>query len=150
MVRENVVAQATSAPNNGASNASDFQPPTRNPQTGELNTQQQTSEVQETGDQQLLNNPNAHIEVPVNPADRSYANGTPPRGINWPAVIVIAVVLVVIAEFIIRKREKKLARFAPSGSDPDASAATSAEPEVTEPPRSRKNKKKKAGKHKKK
>jgi len=47
------LAQATQVPANGASNAEDFQPPTRNPQTAPSNLQPVTGS-QQTSSQEVL------------------------------------------------------------------------------------------------
>lgn len=106
-MRTDILAQANQAPSNGASNASDFQPPTRNPQNEGINTQEQSTGVQQTGDQDVLNNSQAQIEVPINPADHDTVPNASTGGINWFAVILASVVLVVAAESLLRKLERR-------------------------------------------
>lgn len=110
-------AQATAIPDSGASNAADFQPPTRNPQSAPGSLQQGTG-PQPTTSSDVLNNPNLRLSVPVNsspPADSSSPEVASP-GINWPLVIIMTVVLVVIAEAILRRREKRQAAIADSNN----------------------------------
>jgi hypothetical protein len=110
-----IVAQANTSPS-GGSKSSDFQPPTRNPQNGPVNTQQGGGGVQQTGDQQLLNNSNATIEVPVNPADSGDQAVAAVRSMNWPAVIIITVIIVVVSEFILRRKEQR--KSTPPATEP--------------------------------
>jgi len=144
MTSARLFAQSTGAPNSGASNAEDFQPPTRNPQNQPVNTQQQSSAVQEPSNDQVLSNPNLRIQVPKNPADPAPPAPVPSGGINWLLVAVVTAVLVAAAELLFRKREKKqpkattpvLVKDEPaeiiSPKEPDALAAvTEAVPEQT-------------------
>lgn len=57
------LAQATGAPYSGASNAEDFQPPTRNPQNEAIPTQPQDNNLQNPSSLDVLNNQNARIVV---------------------------------------------------------------------------------------
>jgi hypothetical protein len=102
-------AQATGTPNSGASNAEDFQPLTRNPQTTGGGLQPGTGS-QSTGGQDILSNENARIVVPVGegqaPAPQST---TPGGGINWLVVVGVAVVIVAALEYIFRRRDKRKA-----------------------------------------
>lgn len=101
-------AQSTGIPNNGASNAQDFQPPTQNPQNpGTL--QQQSSGVQDPTGQDILNNPNAHISVPVNPDTPKPAPQVTAAGVDWLLVVLVSLVLVAIAEVFFMRRDKKRA-----------------------------------------
>jgi hypothetical protein len=60
---------AQAAPSNGASSATDFQPPTQNPQTAPVNVQQQRGLQDITNPQEFLNErQNARISVATEPA----------------------------------------------------------------------------------
>lgn len=118
-----LLAQATGVPNNGASNATDFQPPTRNPQVP-AHTQQQAGGVQDTSSQQVLSDPNLRIQIPQGVAE---AAPTPPPaaagGINWLAVALVTAVLIVAIELLIRRREKRPAlKAVPAATVPEATA----------------------------
>jgi hypothetical protein len=100
-------AQATGVPNNGGSNAQDFQPPTRNPQNP-AGTTQQTGGVQQPLGQDVLSNPNLRITVPVNPATKKEpVPQVTHAGIDWLPIIIVSVLLVVAAELFLRRREKR-------------------------------------------
>lgn len=102
MNRGTYLAQATQTPVGGASNATDFQPLTQNPQTAPTNLQQGTG-PQSAGGQDILNNQNARISVPVSSGEPSFSPVEPAvSGINWAAVLIATVVIVVLAEAILR------------------------------------------------
>lgn len=89
------LAQATVVPNNGASNAEDFQPPTGNPQQRTRSLQQQTGNLQDPTGYDILNNQSARIVIPT---------GTPASAPNVPeaagrsvAPFILFSVLIVIA-----------------------------------------------------
>src|SRR5688572_8592779 len=105
MVKTNVLAQATQAPSNGASNADDFHPPTRNPQVapGSL---QPGAPTQNTSGQDVLNNPNARLSVPTTSSTPGETVATPSGGINIAFVIIASVVIVLAVEFFLRRRDK--------------------------------------------
>lgn len=98
---------AQSSPSNGASRAEDFQPQTRNPQTTGGNLQPSSS-LQSTGDQNVLQNEDAHIVVPSGVSDPPRPTGSPLNGggINWFFVVTASVLLVGLLEFIFRYRER--------------------------------------------
>lgn len=152
-----LLAQSTGVPNNGASNAEDFQPPTRNPQNQPTNTQQQTGGVQDTSGDQILSNPNLRIQVPQDPADPLPSAPAPSGGINWLLVIAVTLVLVGAVELLIRKREKRPKAIAPIKDEPgemvtpqDAEAVAAVTTEVPAPTKKRFAKKKSKSKKKKK
>ena len=103
----NLFAQAIQTPNNGASNAEDFQPPTRNPQSTQTNLQTSQGPQSASG-QDILSNENARIVVPVGDGDpQAQSEQTPAGGgIDWFLVIAIAAVIVVGLEYFFRRREK--------------------------------------------
>ena len=101
-------AQLTQLPNNGASNAEDFQPQTRNPQTAPGNLQPVTG-AQQTSPQDVLSQSNTRIVVPSNPADppevvQPVSTG---GGINWVFVFVSTAIIVFVAERFFRKRDSR-------------------------------------------
>lgn len=104
----NLFAQATNVPSTGASNAEDFQPLTRNPQTTGGGLQPGTV-PQSTTTQDILSSENARITVPVS---NGQTVSQPPTaldtggGINWFLVIVGAAVIVAALEYVFRRREK--------------------------------------------
>lgn len=115
----NLFAQATNAPNNGASNAEDFQPLTRNPQTtgGGL---QPGKGPQSTTSQDILSKENARIIVPVSdgqPGETKAATTTAAGGINWFLVVAVAAIMVVALEYFFRRRERA-SKLAPARSVP--------------------------------
>lgn len=102
-----IFAQTGGAPDNGASNAEDFQPQTRNPQPGGIDTQRSGGNIQETGDSDVLSRTDESIQVPVNPADTRDSGASPAGGINWVVVIVATIVLVVVFDALLRRRDKR-------------------------------------------
>ena len=128
MIASNLFAQATDTPQNGASRAEDFQPQTQNPQVpGNTQDQQAGHNLQNTGDQQILNDPTAHINVPVNPAPPPATLQVTSASVNLYLVVAVSIVLALIAEYIWRARRKA------STSSAAQLASVSAE-EVTEQP----------------
>ncbi len=89
------VAQVTATPGSGASNSSDFQPTTRNPQTAPVNLFQQQSGLQNvTNTQELLSdNQNVRISITAEPAPAqpavAAANETPVGFIALAVLIII-------------------------------------------------------------
>lgn len=113
----NLFAQATQAPNNGASNAEDFQPLTRNPQTTQGGLQPGTG-PQSTSGQDILNKENTRIVVPVgdNNGETQGAQQQAPvdGGINWLLVVIVAAVIVAAIEYFFRRRERRSSQHARS------------------------------------
>lgn len=110
MERQTTFAQAAQAPTNGASNAEDFQPPTRNPQpTTPRELQPGGAQSQSAGGLELLTNPNATISITKNPAEGGATTSATPDGINWVFVIVASAVIVLAAELFFRRRERNKA-----------------------------------------
>ena len=102
-----LLAQATQAPNSGASNAEDFQPLTQNPQTAPTNLQPGTV-PQSTSTQDILNTQNVRISVPVSSGEPSFSAVEPvPAGINWSVVIIATVAIVVVVEALLRARARR-------------------------------------------
>lgn len=103
----NIFAQATNVPSNGASNAEDFQPLTRNPQSAR-GSLQPGAEPQQTSDRDILGQEGARIIVPVGEsqpvADQSNVSS---GGVNWLLVVVAAAVIVVALEYVLRRRERQ-------------------------------------------
>jgi hypothetical protein len=92
------IAQA--APANGASNATDFQPTTQNPQTAPVNVQQQNSLQNITNPQEFLNErQNARISVATEPAPAQAAV----EPTNDAIGIVLLVIVAVIATILVYK-----------------------------------------------
>lgn len=90
-----IFAQATVVPNNGASKAEDFQPPTGNPQQKTRSLQEQTGNLQDPTGYDVLNKQNARIVIPT---------GTPESAPNIPEAagtsatpFVLSSILVVVA-----------------------------------------------------
>lgn len=108
----NLFAQATNAPNSGASNAEDFQPLTRNPQPTQGSLQPGTG-PQSTSGQDILSKENTRIVVPVNDRGEQAPTEQQPAaagGINWFLVVVVAAVIVAALEYFFRRRERRPAR----------------------------------------
>lgn len=83
------LAQATQVPNNGASNAADFQPITQNPQTAPTSLQPGTV-PQTTGSQDILNSQNARISVPASSGEPRFSAVVPTAsGVNGLLVFVM-------------------------------------------------------------
>lgn len=103
-------AQATNLPENGASSAEDFQPLTRNPQTAGGGLQSATG-AQSASGQDVLTQKDAHIVVPASNNQPSVTQAVSPKGagINWLFVVAISVLLVVLLEFVFRRRERRRA-----------------------------------------
>ncbi len=104
MIRSNILAQASS----GASNASDFQPPTKNPQDIPSNVFQQQGGLQTVNNPQEVLNDQQHtrISVPVNPAPavtRAKSN------ISGDLLGIIIVVIAVAAFSVIYRASNKQA-----------------------------------------
>lgn len=107
-----LLAQATQAPNNGASNADDFQPPTRNPQTAPGSLQPGTG-TQNTSGQEILSDPNARLSVPNTTTTPGETVATPSGGMNIAFIIIASIVIVVVAEYFFRRRDKRQTVSAP-------------------------------------
>jgi hypothetical protein len=86
-------AQVTSLPSTGGSSAQDFQPTTQNPQAVRGNLQQPGATGQSTSGQDVLNNQNARIIVPVNPANPPSATTTQLTAMNWWPIFVVLFLL---------------------------------------------------------
>ncbi|MBA3758247.1 hypothetical protein H0X10_01275 [Candidatus Saccharibacteria bacterium] len=95
------VAQVTGTPNNGGSNARDFQPTTRNPQTTPVNLfQQQTGVQNNTNTQELLSDQsNVRITVTKDPAPAQVAQVMPTKDATGLIVLSVVAILVAIALF---------------------------------------------------
>jgi hypothetical protein len=102
-------AQATILPNNGASNASDFQPLTRNPQQNPVNTQQQQGNLQNPTTQEVLGRSDLNITVPITTPAQATADPfvDEPGSMNWFPLIVLVVVIVCGTAYFISKQHKK-------------------------------------------
>jgi len=153
-------AQAALLPNNGASNASDFQPPTRNPQQNPVNTQQQQGNLQNPTTQEVLGRSDLKIAVPTS-TTAQIAQPTPTpqptKGTNWLAVFVIVAIVVSGAAYFLSKQHTKRKRpVAPKRPEPQevllvpADEEDSAEeaPVATQPTAAKTPPKKKAKKSK--
>jgi len=121
-------AQATGAPNSGASNAEDFQPPTRNPQSagGSL---QPGAETQTPGGQELLNNPNANISITRNPAEPQTTTQVKPDGFNWVVVVLVTIIIIAIYQYVTRRKNRTVLLDTATAS---TEALVDAEPEFQE------------------
>ena len=101
------IAQATQVPNNGASNAEDFQPLTRNPQEA-TGTQPQTGSLQQTSGQDVLSDQNIQLVVPT-----GSDNGTQPdvfqspAGMNWGFVFGVTIAVTILASFFLHRYQEK-------------------------------------------
>lgn len=84
----------TDTPNNGASNATDFQPPTRNPQQAPIQLFQQQGGVQTSDSQHVLQNGTAEIKVPANPAPAPTAVAEA-KGNTWVFFAIVGIVLII-------------------------------------------------------
>lgn len=138
------IAQATGVPTSGASNASDFHPPTRNPQDGAVPTQPQTSNLQNPTSMEVLSNQNAQIIVPSsNQSGRTLSRQETQAdsGMNMFAVVLIVLALIVVVGAALSPRRKKTA--SPTVSAP-------AEDVVVSPPPKRPKRSKKKSKRKRK
>jgi len=103
-----VFAQATNVPTNGASNAQDFQPQTRNPQATRSELQP-GSVPQATDSQDILSNENARIVVPVGPAQTvTPLPVSRAGGINWFLVGIAVIILGAGLQYAVRRRKKPL------------------------------------------
>lgn len=90
----NLFAQ-TISPNPVSSNAEDFQPPTRNPQTAPGQVFPQHSTLQQPSTTEMLQNRNLRIEVPSNPAPaRTEITEARSGGESW--LIALALVILVL------------------------------------------------------
>ncbi|HTE57567.1 MAG TPA: hypothetical protein VK694_02400 [Verrucomicrobiae bacterium] len=101
-----VLAQATQAPNNGASNAEDFQPPTRNPQTAPGTLQPGTG-TQNASGQEILSDPNAQLSVPSTTTTPGETVATPSGSMNIAFIIIASIIIVAVAEYFFRRRDKR-------------------------------------------
>jgi hypothetical protein len=131
MVISHIVAQATQAPNNGASNAEDFQPPTRNPQTAPGSLQPGVGS-QNTTSQDVLSNPNAHLSVPPTTPAGARTIAKPSTGLNLAFILIVSAVIIVVAEYWFRRRDR--GKVAPSTpATPVAPVDSDTTPVVPEP-----------------
>jgi hypothetical protein len=139
-------SQATQAPNNGASNAQDFQPPTRNPQTAPANLQPGTGKAQETSTQDILSRQDTRINITRNPADPPVPVQPVKAGINWPFVTISTVVIVVVLYYLLSLREKRrMAVIAPPEMpEPNIKPSVTEAPKPKPAPTPKKSKKKKS------
>lgn len=139
----NTFAQATNAPSNGASNAQDFQPLTRNPQQPSQDSLQPVTAPQTTTGQDILSQENVKISIPVSDGqpESPQAPVTSSGGINWLAVVVAAVVIVAALEYFFRRRERTRVSK-PIAADAAAKEAAAAEPAPAPRPKTKKAKNK--------
>ncbi len=100
------IAQASLVPGNGASNAQDFQPGTRNPQGSTSSNLQQTTPLQNTNNQDALldgsTDSSTRILVPTENAPQSSQTGTQ-GDVNYSFLVgglIVAVLILAFAHFI--------------------------------------------------
>lgn len=119
---------AQASPGNGASNAEDFQPTTRNPQNNASSIQQQDNLQGVTNPQEFLNeNKEAQLRVNAQPA-----TGQPqaqPRDITSLVLIAVIAIVVGIILFKVSNRlpDKKTGKKLPAAQEPKAEVAKSGE-----------------------
>lgn len=97
--------------NSGASNASDFQPPTGNPQSGTGQIFPKQEQVQSGGQSELLNNKNLIIQVPVNPAPPQPKPTAAKQTPDIILMVILWIVVGVILLWILRKYFKKTSQI---------------------------------------
>ncbi len=127
---EETIAQA--APNNGASNAADFQPPTKSPQTAPGSLQQQNGIQTSQNPQEFLNqNQSAQIKVIAQPAPAPAQVKSDVTGL-----IIIAVIAIPLALLLYRLSSKLPSNTTNKKTQTDEVPAEQREssPEETEAP----------------
>jgi hypothetical protein len=132
---------AQAAPVNGASNATDFQPPTQNPQTDPVNVQQQNGLQNITNPQEFLNErQNARISVATEPAPAQAAVEPTNDAIGIVLLLIIAVLAAILVYKIFNKHpdEPLPAVVEEPSTEPDKVAE---EPKTVEPKPATKTKK---------
>jgi hypothetical protein len=107
--------QAQTTP--GASNAADFQPPTRNPQSAPAQLFQQDNSPQSSSVDQILQNRNARIQVPVNPAP-APAEVAEAKSNDWLVFSVVVVAIVLVSLHFWRRRTTFLTKTPSTASLP--------------------------------
>lgn len=141
------IAQATSVPASGASNAEDFQPQTRNPQDNVVPTQPQSSNsLQTPTGMDVLNDENLQIIVPGAHSGQSstLARSTQPEsGASLFVIAVIALVVVLGIGAVFSNRRKQVETSEPVTPKKKAAA-------VPNPPKKAKHSKKSKSKRKRK
>jgi len=127
------VAQISGSTNPGASNAEDFQPPTRNPQVAPGQLFPQSSDVQPLGqdNNQLLQNGSAHILVPNNPA-QAIPQPTAAKK-DYTLFIILVVLVALAAGAIVHHRRKRYQVEQPTTEADKVTQAEVASAETTEP-----------------
>ncbi len=113
--------------NPGASNASDFQPPTRNPQRAQGQLFQQTSNIQQPEMEKVLQNGNARINVPVNPAPAPIVVTKPKSYGGIIILLLIAGAVIILA--VAHRLRKRI-----SASTPPVQPQEAATPVPIQPP----------------
>lgn len=130
---EETIAQA--APNNGASNAADFQPPTQSPQTAPGSLQQQNGLQGNKNPQEFLNdNQSAQIKVLTQPAPAPAQVKSDVTGLVIIAVLASAIGLLLYKlsnKLPTNKADKKDAK---TQSDAVLEAPSKSSPEEPEAP----------------
>lgn len=97
------------APSNGASNASDFQPPTQNPQTAPVNVQQQSGLQNITNPQEFLNErQNVRISVATEPAPAKAAVEPTNDALGIVVLLIIAIAAAVLVYKIVNRQTTNL------------------------------------------
>lgn len=103
----------TTITNPGASNAADFQPQTRNPQQqagGQLFSH--TSGLQPSTQEEILQNRDARITVPNNPAASGSEIAEARSDNAWLFLLLLSLALVMACIYIWRRRNKNLSQKA--------------------------------------
>ena len=89
----------------GASNASDFQPMTGNPQTTQTQLFPQASSVQQPEIVKVLQNSNARISVPVNPAPAPAAVSSGKSYSGFVLLLLILGAIIILSTvYLLRRR----------------------------------------------
>lgn len=111
-------AQVTQVPTSGASNAEDFQPPTRNPQGGTTDLQQQTKGLQTPSSQDILTDRSARIIVPnASTAAKTDTPAPQPASSSSTGFVVLTIVFVILV-FIVAYLWKNRLKGAKPGAEP--------------------------------
>lgn len=143
------LAQATSVPASGASNAEDFQPQTRNPQDNVVPTQPQSSNsLQTPTSMDVLSDENLRIIVPG--ADQSSQSSTLARsteadsGANFFVIAVVVAVVVLGIGALVSNRRKPVEPSKPvvTPPPPKKKAAAPTPPKKTKSSKKSKSKRK--------
>jgi hypothetical protein len=142
------LAQATGMPSNGASNAHDFQPPTRNPQSEAVPTQPQASDLQTPTSAEVLSDQNLQITVPGSTGGTRHVQqeNAPDAGGGELLVFTLLLVVVVVSGALLwlgRRRSSKQAIQEAAEVFAESSESVVLPPPAKKPKKTKKKKRKK-------